>query len=88
MSSLMLSIVTPEGKAFEGDVTSVTAPGVEGSFAVLPSHAPMIAALETGVVRVTQHDRQHYFVVDGGFLEVRQNAVVILGDAAIPAEDL
>ena len=48
--AVAVSILTPEGKVFEGDVYSVSAPGALGSFGVLEGHAPMIAALGTGVL--------------------------------------
>ncbi|MCE9616669.1 MAG: ATP synthase F1 subunit epsilon [Lentisphaerae bacterium] len=84
MSELRLLLVTPEGKRFDGPITQVTAPGEFGAFAVRDGHAPLMAALNAGVVHVrVQHTDEHY-VVAGGFLEVRQNDVVILADWAQP----
>jgi F-type H+-transporting ATPase subunit epsilon len=78
--SLNLSILTPEGKAFEGEIEDVVAPGVQGSFAVLNSHAPLIAALEAGTVKVRQSQGQQQFKIDQGLLEVHDNDVAILAD--------
>ena len=78
--ALTLSILTPEGKAFEGEITDVVVPGVQGSFAVLNSHAPLIAALEAGTVKVRQGQGLHQFKIDRGLLEVHDNDVAILAD--------
>lgn len=87
MSELHLAIVTPEGTAFEGPATLVTAPGLLGNLTVLRGHAPLIAALELGVVRVQDAAGEKHFVVDGGFLEVRANETVVLSNWAEPAAD-
>ncbi|MDA0578335.1 MAG: ATP synthase F1 subunit epsilon [Verrucomicrobia bacterium] len=87
MSDLHLAIVTPEGTAFDGPITLVMAPGVNGNFTVLRGHAPMITALEAGVVRVQDATGELYFVVDGGFFEVRANDAVVLANWSEPAPD-
>ena len=80
MSELHVSIVTPEGKKFDGPATSIVAPGIEGSFGVLPSHAPLISGLGRGIVKIVAHGTTHYFVLDRGITEIRNNAVVLLAD--------
>ena len=50
--AFQLSIVTPEGQVYEDQVEGVVAPGEWGSFGVLAFHAPMVAALEAGVLSV------------------------------------
>ena len=87
MSELKLAILTPEGRHFDGAITSVTAPGVRGSFAVFRNHAPFISALETGIVKVAEALRESYFLVDGGYFEVHANEAVILASKVEPAED-
>ncbi len=88
MSEIHVSIVTPEGKQFDGPATSVAAPGVEGSFGVLASHAPLISGLGKGIVKIVAQSTENYFVLDGGIAEVRDNAIVLLADRVKPAESV
>lgn len=49
---MQLEIITPEAKVFSGEVSAVQLPGLDGSFQVLKGHAPIISALQKGVVKV------------------------------------
>ena len=49
---LLLEIITPETKVFEGEVKSVLLPGTNGKFEILNNHAPIISTLTAGQVRV------------------------------------
>ena len=83
-----LSIVGPNGRAFEGQCESLSAPGAEGEFGVLAGHAPMIALLRRGITRVA-HDGQTSYVVTGeGVCEVAWDHVNMLADAAIKCASL
>lgn len=89
MSSYKVSIVTPNGKMFEDDVTALIAPGSEGFFGVLANHAPMVTALKQGVVQITQESKKIFFSITSGVLEVDQkNEVMLLCDDAIEASTL
>ncbi len=83
-----LEIVAPEKVVYKGRVTSVSAPGVLGNFQVLYNHAPLLSALEVGSIKVKLPEgKDVLFATSGGFLEVRNNAVVILADTAeLPSE--
>ena len=50
---MLLEIVSPEAKLFSAEVTSVTLPGVDGSFQILNNHAPIVSILGKGVVKIT-----------------------------------
>jgi F-type H+-transporting ATPase subunit epsilon len=83
MASFHFTIVSTNGKAFDGDVESVVLPGVEGEFGVLSAHAPLIAALKLGVIKVTQGGMDKFFMVGNGYLDVANNqASVLVGLAA------
>jgi F-type H+-transporting ATPase subunit epsilon len=83
MNNLQLEIVSPSGRVFQGDVTGVQAPGVEGSFEVLFNHAPMISAFEVGSIRVSVPGGEPIvFATSGGFLEVLANHVSVLAESA------
>ncbi len=87
MDALNISIVTPEGKIFEGPATSIVAPGVQGSFGVLRDHAPIISALEPGIVKIEHEKGTDFYVLNKGFVEVRSNSISVLADRVEPATD-
>ena len=89
MSSYHLSIITPQGKQFDGPVDSLMAPGVEGSFGVMSQHAPFISALKDGVLTLIQNGTKRFFALRGGVLEVNpKGSVLILSDFAADAKTL
>jgi len=82
MAKLQLAVVTAEGESFSGEVDMVVAPGGAGEFTVLPTHARMISTLLPGVLRFEQSGESVSLAMSGGFLEVSQNKVTVLADAA------
>ena len=82
MAKLQLAIVTAEGESFSGEVDVVVAPGGLGEFTVLPTHARMISTLLPGVLRFDQAGDSVSLAMSGGFLEISQNKVTVLADAA------
>jgi len=82
MAAFKLTIVSPHGKAFEGECESLYAPGREGDFGVLAGHAPMLAMLRRGVSKVVLGGTTVYFVTGDGVCEVTANGVSMLVDAA------
>ena len=84
-----LQIITPAGVAYQGEVVSVSAPGVLGGFQILYNHAPMLSALETGEVKAMDKQSQGTrYAIGGGFLEVKGNAVVVLADTVERASEI
>ena len=84
-----LQIVTPEREVFSGPVEMVSLPGMDGSFGVLRSHAPLIAALEAGVVSIFDPDgAEQKIAVGGGFFQVAHNQAMILADSAEFAHEI
>ena len=80
---LTLQIITPERIVFlEEDVESVTLPGIEGELTVLPSHAPLMTALQPGPLLFRKAGQEVDVALSGGFLEVRDDRVVVLADTA------
>jgi len=87
--TLSVDIVSPKGSLFQGDVQSIQAPGLQGTFQVLYNHAPMIAALAVGPMTiVTSSGERVVFATSGGFLEVIKNKVTVLAETAEPASDI
>jgi F-type H+-transporting ATPase subunit epsilon len=85
---LHLEIVTPERRAFEGDVDEVIVPGSEGEMGILPHHAPLISLLGHGVLRLKAGGTEQEFAIFGGFLQVRPDRVVVLAETADLASEI
>jgi len=83
-----LDILTPEKKLFSADVYGVQLPGADGSFEVLEKHAPLVAALKAGRVKVLKDRNNHlaFFTIQSGFVEVIHNTVTVLVEGAVPDE--
>ena len=80
-SAFELKIVTPEGPAFTGQVQSLRLPGVDGDFGILGRHAPLLSALQAGVVEVVDGSGQkNVYAVGDGFVEVGGGHVSLLTD--------
>jgi F-type H+-transporting ATPase subunit epsilon len=73
-----VSIVTPQEEVFAGEARWVVAPGAEGEFGILPGHTPFLTTLLEGEVVVATADGEERFHVTDGFVEVRDDRVVVL----------
>ena len=88
-SLIHLEIVTPGRIVFAGEVKSFTAPGSEGMFQILPSHAPYISTIIQGPVKFTSSNGEtKNFVTSGGTVEVHSNQITMLAESIIPVEDI
>ena len=86
-----LSIVTPEGSSFDGEIVSLQFPGEDGLIGVWAHHAPMLASMRPGklIFEEAGHaERQKTFAVGGGFAEVSDNNAMLLVDTCEAAEDI
>jgi F-type H+-transporting ATPase subunit epsilon len=81
-------LVAPDRLVFSGEVEHVVVPGTEGQFGVLAHHAPVIAMLRPGFVRILGGAQEQQFLVVGGFAEVGPEGLTVLADRAVPVEDL
>ena len=73
-----VSIVTPHKEVFAGEALSLVAPGVEGEFGILPGHTPFLTNLVRGDVVVATAAGEQRFPITDGFVEVRDDRVVVL----------
>lgn len=80
--SFQVDIVTPEAVIWSGEAEFLTARTTEGDIGVLADHEPTMAALSTGAVKVEHADGMTVAGIHGGFLQVYQNQVTLLTDAA------
>ncbi len=64
---------------FEGDALSLNLPGSEGDMTILPGHAPLIATLRAGTVRVVDAAKEHKeFEIKKGLVEISNSEVIVL----------
>ena len=77
---MLLEIITPESKLFEGEVTSVKFPGTDGEFGVLNNHAPIISTLTKGSIIVIDNNESKNFDINGGVIEMQNNKIIVLAD--------
>jgi F-type H+-transporting ATPase subunit epsilon len=85
-NQLHIEIVTHDGITFEGEADGLIAPGTDGYFGMLPHHAPLIAELGIGDLRVRLGSDWRHFAISGGILHLRDSRVLIMADAAEPSD--
>jgi F-type H+-transporting ATPase subunit epsilon len=86
-----VSLVTPDGPAFEGEAEMIVVPGAAGEIGVLARHAPLIATLKAGSTRVyldRQADDVREFATGPGFFKVEQDRAIALVDDAVLANEI
>lgn len=86
---LTLEIVTAERQVLlDNDIDMVVAPTVDGEVGILPHHAPLITVLEIGEMVVKKGSDEQSIVIAGGFMEVLNDKVTILADAAEHSDEV
>ena len=76
---MILVALTPEKEIFNGNIQSVKVPGTNGQFEVLNGHAPIVASLSEGEVRIIDENGERTsFNISKGFIEVLDNEVSVL----------
>jgi len=81
-NSIKFEVVTPEKMVLSSDIESLIVPGAQGYLGVLPGHAPLVTALDVGVVSYKQGGKAKKIAVSGGFMEVIDNKAVVLASTA------
>jgi F-type H+-transporting ATPase subunit epsilon len=85
---LQLEVVTPDRLVLSESVDIVMAIGSLGEFGILPNHVPFLSPLMAGELRYRKDNQLDYMVVTGGFVEVSQNKVTVLAEAAERAREI
>ena len=83
-----LSLVTPEGTVFDGEAQMLVVPGAAGEIGVLARHAPLVAMLKAGEIRVKAGNEWQSFAAGPGFFKVQRDRAIVLVDDAVKAEDI
>ena len=86
--SFHLEIRTPEQLIYEGNVTNISAPGVEGNFQILAGHIPFLTALEVGEIRIRESETPQLMATSGGIFEVLRTGVTVLVETAEWASEI
>lgn len=87
-TTLHVEVVTADRELYNGEASMVNAPGIEGQLGILPRHAALLTVLKAGELRIRLGDQEEPLFVAGGFLEVSDNKVTVLADAAEHAEEI
>ncbi|CEG29180.1 F0F1 ATP synthase subunit epsilon [Bacillus sp. B-jedd] len=88
MSTIKVSVVTPDGPVYDSEVEMVSTKAQSGELGILPGHIPMVAPLQIGAVRLKKEGKTELVAVSGGFLEVRPDQVTILAQAAEQSSEI
>ena len=83
-----LSMVTPDGAAFEGEAQMIVAPGAAGEIGILPRHAPLVAMLKAGETRIRSDNEWTAFATGPGYLKIQRDRAIVLVDDAVRAEEI
>ncbi len=88
MPKLSVEVVSAERVVYTGEADMVVAPGSAGVLGILPRHAALLTTLNPGALRVKNDADEVVIAISGGFLEVNNNRVQVLTDAAERAEEI
>jgi len=80
------SLVSPARELFAGEVDHVVVPGAEGEFGVLARHAPLMATIRPGALRILNDGQERRIFVNGGFADVTPDGLTVLAEDAVDLE--
>ena len=87
-AQLTLRVITPDAIVLDEPVRSVRIPGLDGSIGILPRHAPMVAAMDVGLLRYRNGGAEHFLYVSPGFAEVREDTLRVVCESACAAQEI
>jgi F-type H+-transporting ATPase subunit epsilon len=88
VKTFSLSVVTPEGSAYEGEAERLIVPGDAGEIGVLARHAPLVALLRAGELRIKAGGEWQTFASGAGYFQVQRDRAIVLVDDAVRAEEI
>jgi len=88
MATIRCVVVTPEKTELDVQADSLTVPLYDGEVGILPGRAPMVGRLGFGIMRVKKGSTETSHYVDGGFVQVRREAVYVLTDRMMKPESI
>ncbi len=87
-TKIQMEIVAPDKTLLTVTVDSVTIPGMDGDFSVLPGHTPFLAALRNDVMTTHSNGDTKHYAINGGYAEVRDDKVIVLTHTIEAADDI
>jgi len=88
MATFKLEVITPLKKVLEKEVERVILRTSEGDMGILAKHAPLVAELAVGEMKIKTESGEERFFVAGGFLEISKDRTLVLADEAINVNDI
>ncbi len=88
MSKFKLNIVTYSKKLMEREVKYLKVRTVEGDIGILANHSPLVVELSPGEMKIKDDNKDEYYYLSGGFLEISNNVVNIIADQVIYSSDI
>lgn len=86
--TLFVELITPQKERYSAEADYVEAFGGSGSLGILPNHANLLSTLESGELKISDSHKVHYFAIGPGFLQIRDNHVMILASQAYRPDDV
>ena len=80
---MKLSIVTPKGMSFEGEVDHIVIDGDNGQFAIYPNHIPIVSSIRFGFVKRVNNDVETFHIISGGLLEFCNNVATVIAQETV-----
>ncbi len=83
-----LEIVTPDKRFFDQEVSMIVVNTKMGKIGVMRNHAPMVFAVTPGIIKIRKNNQDKKAFVSEGFMEVNNNVVTLMVDAAEWPEEI
>ena len=87
-TEIQLEVVAPDKTLLTVTADSVTIPGMDGDFSVLPGHTPFLAALRNDVMTTRANTNTKRYAINGGYAEVRDNKIIVLTQTVEAADEI
>src|SRR5882724_4896493 len=88
MAAIAVDIVTPERRVLQAQADSVVIPAADGKLGIMHNHAPLVAELQPGEIRLHTGAEIQRFAVSGGFVEVQHNQITVMAETAEMAHEI
>ncbi|MDP8222815.1 MAG: F0F1 ATP synthase subunit epsilon [Candidatus Lernaella stagnicola] len=87
--TLIVKVVTPAQKLYDGEAGSIVAPGKQGEFGILPGHDPWLVALGMGPLHIQNAKGESWaFFLNGGYCRIDDNHVEVLAETCESADKI
>ena len=77
---MQLNIITPDSTIYAGEASLVQLPGTDGLFEILTRHAPLVATLGKGKIKVELNGKNEFFEINGGIVQVLNDQIAVLAE--------